>query len=179
MLPPPAAAHTTVTPFAASKVVVDSGHNTAPTVKLVAHGLIRITGAITGDRAAGTPATGANGVAGATRVLAACAAGPCNDSFRGAGAARLTRNQFAEWFEVSLIQPPPAGRPFAFSMELAVEVGTTWFVATGYISSGMTTARTGQTVDVTLLVDLGTATLPTVKLVDGTLSSCATTTECP
>jgi hypothetical protein len=129
---------------------------------------------------AGTLTAGSSGVAGTTRVLAACAAGPCNDSYRGASAARLVVGQYAVRLELKLTQPRTATcTAFGFAVELAVETVSGWFVVTGYFSSGTTGAATAQIVDVNLLVDLGTATLPTVRIVDSTLATCSTTTGCP
>ncbi len=181
LAPLPALAKTTVTSFPAAKLLLDKGKNTAPSVSVVGHGLLLVTNAISaGDHHAGTPTVGSNGVAGATRVLPACAAGTCNDSYRGAGAARLTVGDYAVWFELSLTQPPGrTGTAFGFSVEVAVETGAGWFDVTAYLSSGITTAAAGQTVDVNLLVDLGTTALPAVKVAESTLSGCASTAACP
>ena len=178
LVPAPTVGKTTVTPFSASKVLVRTGHNSLPAVTVVSHGLLKVPGATFFPRA-GTLAAGANGVAGTTRVLAACAAGTCNDSFRGASVARLVAGDYAAWLQLALTQPPATGAGFGFAVEFAVEVGAVWFVANAFFSSGTTTARTGQTVHVDLLIDLGTTVLPTVKVADSTLSLCGSTTVCP
>jgi len=180
LLPTAAFAKTTVTVFKGSNVLLHKGVNSLPAVTVVGHGLLKVTAAMAFDRRAGVLSAGAHGVAGATTTLPACAVGTCNDSYRGASVPRLTVGHYAERLELALTQPPGAtGKAFGFAVELAVEIGAVWFSITGYFSSGTTTALAGQTVDVNLLVDLATTVLPTVKVVDSTLSACATTTGCP
>ncbi|MCI4354154.1 MAG: hypothetical protein L3K06_02170 [Thermoplasmata archaeon] len=180
LLPTPVIAKTTVTPFTASKLLVRTGGNTLPAVSVVAHGLLKVTAAISRDPRAGTTAGGANGLAGTVRTLPACTVGVCNDSYRGAGMPRLTTGHFAEWLEVSLVQPRAAtGTAFGFVLELAVHTTAGWFVAVGYFSSGTTTAGVVHTIHPNLLVDLGTAIAPTVLAVDSAMSACATAARCP
>ncbi len=180
LLPAPVLAATSVTPFIASKVLVRTGGNTLPAVVNVAHGLLKVTGAISGDPRAGTQAGGASGVAGTTRILPSCTLVLCNDSYRGAGMPRLTVNHFAEWLELSLTQPPrTTGTAFGFAVELAVQTTTGWFVAFGYFSSGTTTSAVGHTIHLNLLVDLGTTTAPTVTAVEVALTACSTAARCP
>jgi hypothetical protein len=171
-------AKTSVTSLTPSRVFVHTGTNAAPSATVVTHGLLKVPAATFYPRA-GAVTAGANGVAGTTRKLPACAAGPCNDSFRGAAAGRLVAGDYAAWVELSLTQPIASGTAFGFAVEFAVKVGTTWSTITGYFSSGTTTARAGQIVDVDLLIDLGTRTLPSLAIVDVTLSACATAGACP
>ena len=167
-----------MTPFAAARVSVGAGHNTLPAVTVVKTGLLRVPAAGTYVRA-GAQTAGAPGLAGTTRILAACAAGPCNDSFRGAGAPRPVAGHYAAWVQLSLTQSPRTGTAFGFDVEFAVKTASGWFVADGYFSSGRSTARGGQTVLVDLLIDLGTRTLPVLTFADVTLSACGSTAGCP
>jgi hypothetical protein len=178
LVPAPSVAKTSVTKLAASNLLVHTGTNLAPSVTVVKHGLLKVPAATVYQRA-GAVAAGASGVAGTTRRLAACVAGPCNDSFRGAAAVRLIAGDYAAWIELALTQPIARGTAFGFAVEFAVEVGSSWSIITGYFSSGTTTARAGQTVDLNLLIDLGTRTLPSLAIVDVTLSACATAGACP
>ncbi|MCI4360431.1 MAG: hypothetical protein L3J91_01885, partial [Thermoplasmata archaeon] len=180
LLPTPALAATTVKSFAASKLAVSPGGNSVPTVTVLGHGLLKVTGAIAGDPRAGTIAAGAHGVAGTVRTLPSCAVGTCNDSYRGASTPALVTGHYAAWLELSLVQPPRAtGTAFGFSVEFAVHTTLGWFIVTAYFSSGTTRAAAGHTIHLNVLVDLGTTVLPTVSADDATLSSCATAARCP
>ena len=180
VLPTGVLAKTSITAFSASPLLVLRGGNTLPAVTVVSHGLLVVTPAIRGDPRAGTQAGGANGLAGTVRTLPACTVGTCNDSYRGASLPRLTVGHFAEWLQLSLVQPRAAtGTAFGFSVELAVHTTAGWFIAVGYFSSGTTTSGVAHTIHLNLLVDLGTTAAPTVTAVDSTVSACATATRCP
>jgi hypothetical protein len=178
LLPGPTIGKTTVTPFTASRVLLSAGHNSLPLVTVVKSGLMKVPGA-TLFRSAGTVAFGARGVAGSTRTLAACAFGVCNDSFRGASTGRLVAGHYAAWLELTLTQPPRTGTAFGFAVEFAVETGAGWFAVTAYFSTGTSTAATGQTVHVDVLIDLGTTVLPTLRFTGETLALCASRAACP
>ncbi|MCI4323537.1 MAG: hypothetical protein L3K03_05900 [Thermoplasmata archaeon] len=135
-----------------------------------------------GAPAAGAQSAGVLGIGGSTVALTSCAsASTCSETFNAVNGNPASTGDVVDQIEISVTQPGNAGTAQGFDIQVSINagVGPTYTVADGYFSTGLATASGTSTVNVFLLVDLGTTTPQTVNSVSVALNSCDSATTCP
>jgi hypothetical protein len=135
-----------------------------------------------GAASAGTQTTGVLGMGGATVALTSCTSGgTCSQTFNAVNGNPASTGDVVDQIEISVTQPGNAGTAQGFDVQVSISAGAgpTYTVADGYFSSGLATASGTSTVNVFLLVDLGTTTPQTINSVAVALNSCDSAITCP
>jgi hypothetical protein len=131
---------------------------------------------------AGSQTVGVLGLGGTTVALASCTSGgTCSQTFNAVNGNPASTGDAVEQIVIAVTQPGTGGTATGFDVQVSVDsgAGPTYTVADGYFSTAQATASGTATVDIYLLVDLGTTTPQTVNSIAVSMNSCDSTTSCP
>ena len=144
--------------------------------------LVVMTSTMAAYNSAGTQSAATGGLAGTPRVLAVCAAGPCNENHNAVNGNAATAGDYAEQLVLVVTQPATGGAASGFDVqvELSINIATLEF-GDAYFSTGVSSAATTQTVNVYLFIDLGVGGIlaPLVNTISVQFNSCLTAASCP
>lgn len=174
------AVSTTSTGPAQSSNITVTTPNGFTTASVGSTQVILLSSTVAAYPAAGTQAATTAALSGSTLTLTACATGPCTQNLVAVDGNTVTAGDYALQMVVDVTQPATGGTAAGFDVQAEVTInGGTLEFGNAYLSTGVSTAVTSQTVDVLLFVDLGTTTAPTLSSASIQFNSCLSASSCP